>query len=49
MSSLEIAKLTNKRHDHVLRDIRNMFKDLGNAPKFGVVKYTDTKGEKRPM
>lgn len=29
MSSLEIAKLTSKRHPDVLRDIRNMMKPLG--------------------
>lgn len=28
MSSLEIAELTGKRHDHILRDIRNMFNSL---------------------
>ncbi len=49
MSSMDIAKLTGKRHDHVLRDIRVMFSNLGNAPKFGVVEYIDSKGEKRPQ
>ena len=49
MSSLDIAKLTNKRHDHVLRDIRNMFNNLDNAPRFGEVEYIDIKCEKRPM
>lgn len=28
MSSIEIAELTGKRHDHILRDIRNMFNSL---------------------
>ena len=28
MSSREIAELTEKRHDHVIRDIRRIFKDL---------------------
>ena len=31
MSSKEIAELTGKRHADVLRDIRKMFDDLGNA------------------
>lgn len=35
MSSLEIAELTGKRHDHVMNDIRKMLEDLGiDAPKF---------------
>lgn len=35
MSSREIAKLCNKRHDNVLADVRNMLKELElNAPDF---------------
>ena len=29
MSSLEIAELTGKRHDHVMNDIRKMLEELG--------------------
>ncbi len=40
MSSLEIAELTGKRHDHVMFDIRKMLEELGNlTPDFsGVTK-----------
>ena len=31
MSSLEIAELTGKRHNNVVRDIEKMFKDLGDS------------------
>ena len=36
MSSLEIAELTGKRHNHVLRDIENVLDEVGiGASKFG--------------
>lgn len=50
MSSREIAELCEKRHDHVLRDIEKMIRDIDD-PKFGVVdleaQYQDAKGEWR--
>lgn len=48
MSSLEIAELTEKRHDAILRDIRNLLNQGVNAHNFVEVEYTDKKGEKRP-
>ncbi|EFM1609615.1 Rha family transcriptional regulator, partial [Escherichia coli] len=50
MTSVEIAELTGKRHNHVLRDIRNMVKGL-NGPKFRLVDeetYKDAKGLNGP-
>ena len=48
MSSLEIAELTGKRHDAILRDIRNLLSQGVNAHNFVAVEYTDKKGENRP-
>ena len=42
MSSLEIAELTGKRHDHVVRDIVKMFKDLGDSEGFLRSEHTYT-------
>ena len=48
MSSIEIAEITGKRHDAILRDIRNLLNQGVNAHNFVLVEYTDKKGEKRP-
>ncbi len=38
MGSREIAELTGKRHDHVIRDIEKMLEQVGeDAPKFGEI------------
>lgn len=40
MTNREIAELTGKRHDHVLRDIEKIFEEV-NAPNFGAADYLD--------
>jgi phage regulator Rha-like protein len=48
MSSREIAEITGKRHDHILRDIRKMFDDLeiSSAQFWGA--YKDGRGNTQP-
>lgn len=49
MSSLDIAELTGKRHDSVLRDIRNMLKELGlGAHTFGGT-YLSKQNKQMPL
>ena len=49
MNSLEIAKLCKKRHDHVMRDIRNMIESIGlnESPQIWG-RYKDSKGQYQP-
>lgn len=46
MSSREIAELTGKRHDHVVRDIEKMLNDIGEGlPKFGDTYINEQNGQ----
>jgi very-short-patch-repair endonuclease len=47
LTSLEIAELTGKRHDHVLRGIDKMMKDLDIPLDTHISTYKDRKGETR--
>jgi len=52
MSSLEIAELTGKRHDHVMRDIRVILVELyveGGVPKFGDTHINPQNGQAYPI
>lgn len=48
MSSLEIAEVTGKRHDAVLRDIRNLLEQGVAAHNFVESCYTDKSNKKSP-
>lgn len=46
ISSRDIAKVFEKEHKIVLRNIRELPQDDFNGNNFAPVKYTDVKGEK---
>lgn len=48
MSSLEIAELTGKRHDAVLRDIRRLLEDLEVGDHKFVGTYVSSQGKELP-
>lgn len=48
MNSLEIAEVTGKRHDAILRDIRNLLKQGVAAHNFVETYYTDKSNRKSP-
>lgn len=52
MSSLEIAQLTEKRHDHVMRDARSVLIELhgvGGLPSFGDTHRNEQNGQSYPI
>lgn len=48
MDSRDIAKLTGKRHDHVLRDIRDLQEKVKDALIYGGI-YLDRYGREKPI
>lgn len=48
MTSLEIAEVTGKRHDAILRDIRNLLKQGVDAHNFVETSYTDKSNRQSP-
>lgn len=48
MSSLQIAELTGKRHDDILRDIRNLLEQGVAAHNFVETSYTDKSNRQSP-
>jgi len=49
MTSLQIAEVTGKRHDAILRDIRNILNGGAGAHNFVEAEYFDKQGKSRPM
>ena len=50
MNSVELSELVEKRHDHVMRDIRNEIKKLGDIgqPIFGESSYINKQNKEQP-
>src|SRR5699024_3879553 len=51
MTSLDIAEVTGKQHQHILRDIRKEIEDLGNEVGqsiFGRTSYRDKSNREKP-
>jgi Rha family phage regulatory protein len=51
MSSLDLAKMVNKKHFTVIRDITNCLKTLAAVSQYNFVlgSYKDSQGQERPM
>ena len=48
MTSLEIAEVTGKQHQHVMRDIRAILSQGVDASNFGLTSYTDKSNRQSP-
>ena len=48
MTSLEIAELTGKQHQHVMRDVRALLDQGVDASNFGLTSYTDKSNRQSP-
>jgi Rha family phage regulatory protein len=48
MSSLEIAEITGKQHQHIMRDIRSLLEQGVDASNFGLTSYTDKANRQKP-
>lgn len=49
VSSKDVAEVYGKRHDHVIRDIRNIVKSVPQAqPNFGETTYLDSQRREQP-
>ncbi|MGE4421902.1 MAG: Rha family transcriptional regulator [Pseudodesulfovibrio sp.] len=48
-TSMRVAEVFGKRHDHVLRDIEKIIEETGDAPNFGAISYTDSMNRQKPM
>jgi len=49
-TSLDVAQYFDKRHDHVLRDIRSLeVSDSFRVPNFGESSYLNQQGKQQPM
>ena len=51
ITSLEVAELTGKEHNHIMRDIRNILSQLDEISQsnFGPSTYTSDRGKEYPM
>ncbi len=52
LTSLKLAEITNKRHDHIMRDIKDEISQIGeklSLPIFGESDYTNNRGKIYPM